>query len=125
MRWLYLCSDLGIPLDGTKGASEHVRAITHALCRAGQDVSVLAARGRLPDAHPARQVHSTLGVQCRDAADGLRDWMKRAGTNAAMGGEIGQMIYDARLCEWLATDGTKGQRDDGTKGVPPAVPSVD
>lgn len=42
MRILYLCSDLGIPVLGRKGASVHVRSLVAALSRAGNSV-VLAA----------------------------------------------------------------------------------
>ncbi len=38
----YLCSDVGIPLDGCKGASVHVRVIATALSRLDADVTVFA-----------------------------------------------------------------------------------
>ena len=44
MRALYVCADAGIPLDGTKGASVHVRQTIGALIGAGVEVEVLAAR---------------------------------------------------------------------------------
>ncbi|MHC5111964.1 MAG: glycosyltransferase family 4 protein [Planctomycetota bacterium] len=50
MQLLYLCSDFGIPIDGTKGASVHVRAITGALTRAGHEVRICSPRPpRSPD----------------------------------------------------------------------------
>lgn len=96
-RWLYVCSDLGIPLDGCKGASEHVRAITRALCEAGGEVNVLAARGNLPSGHPARQLECSIGRESRGLGDELRGWLGRVGGVAALGGEFAQMLYDARL----------------------------
>jgi len=42
MRIAYLCADHGIPLDGTKGGSAHVRGLVRALCRSGHQVRVLA-----------------------------------------------------------------------------------
>jgi glycosyltransferase involved in cell wall biosynthesis len=45
MRIVYLCPDLGIPLNGTKGAAVHVRSMVHALSRAGHEVVVVAATG--------------------------------------------------------------------------------
>ena len=48
MRVLYVCADAGIPLDGTKGASVHVRQTLAALAESGVEVSVLAARPGAP-----------------------------------------------------------------------------
>jgi glycosyltransferase involved in cell wall biosynthesis len=51
MRICYLCADRGIPLDGHKGASVHVRAFVRALCALGHDVCVVsAAPGTVPPA---------------------------------------------------------------------------
>lgn len=44
MRIAYLCSDPGVPVFGTKGASIHVRELSQSLQRLGQDVTVFAAR---------------------------------------------------------------------------------
>jgi len=41
---LYVCADRGIPLDGVKGASIHVRQTVDGLLRRGHEVTVLAAR---------------------------------------------------------------------------------
>src|SRR3989449_8283203 len=48
MKVLYICADAGIPLDGTKGASVHVRQTIAALTRRGVDVTVLALRPGVP-----------------------------------------------------------------------------
>ncbi len=42
MRIAYLCSDLGVPWSGHKGASAHVRSFVDALEKTGQDVVVFA-----------------------------------------------------------------------------------
>src|SRR3989442_11464714 len=42
MKILFLCTDLGIPVLGRKGASVHVRSLVSALSRAGHTV-VLAS----------------------------------------------------------------------------------
>ena len=104
IRWLYMCSDLGIPLDGTKGAAEHVRAITRALCSAGDEVYVLAARGRLPMEHPAAQLDSPPGRDALALSDELRPWLSRADASAGLAGEFGQMMYDVRLDQRLRQD---------------------
>lgn len=44
MRIAYVCSDLGIPLFGTKGASIHVRELVRAFGSLGHDVLVLTPR---------------------------------------------------------------------------------
>ena len=50
MRIAYLCSDPGVPLSGSKGASIHVRELSRSLRGLGHDVRVVAARagGRAP-----------------------------------------------------------------------------
>ncbi len=54
MKVLYICADAGIPLDGTKGASVHVRQTIDALTRRGVDVTVLALRPGASDAVAGR-----------------------------------------------------------------------
>lgn len=44
MKVLYVCADRGIPLDGSKGASVHVRQTVAALRSAGVDVTVASVR---------------------------------------------------------------------------------
>ena len=50
MKLLYACADPGIPLDGDKGASVHVRQTLDALARSGVELLVLAARPGRPGA---------------------------------------------------------------------------
>ncbi|MFO0974151.1 MAG: glycosyltransferase family 4 protein [Phycisphaerae bacterium] len=111
--WLYVCNDLGIPLDGTKGASEHVRAITRALADTGVALSVVAARGRLPDDHPARQIETGFGRAARESAELLRVWAEAGGAGGGLGSDVGQMLYDARLAAGLAA----GEPDAGAARV--------
>ncbi len=44
MRIAYVCTDPGVPVFGTKGASIHVQEVVHALCEAGHDVTLFARR---------------------------------------------------------------------------------
>ncbi len=44
MRVAYVCADAGVPVFGTKGASNHVRAVVRALRRGGAEVTLFAAR---------------------------------------------------------------------------------
>lgn len=54
MRIAYLCADLGVPLDGHKGASAHVRGLVRAWVGLGHDVVVLS---------PCPGSHSGLGAR--------------------------------------------------------------
>nr|MBA3728785.1 glycosyltransferase family 1 protein [Actinomycetota bacterium] len=40
MRIFHVCADAGIPPDGTKGASVHLRSIAAGLRRLGHDVTM-------------------------------------------------------------------------------------
>jgi glycosyltransferase involved in cell wall biosynthesis len=44
MRLVYLCSDLGVPVYGNKGASIHVRELSRALQELGHEVMIVCAR---------------------------------------------------------------------------------
>lgn len=101
-RWLYLCSDLGIPLDGTKGASEHVRAITRALARSGDQVFVLSPRGSLPPEHPAQQINPQFGAAARRLGQTVHAWLSTSDAPAGLATDVAQLVYDAELLAWMA-----------------------
>jgi glycosyltransferase involved in cell wall biosynthesis len=44
VRIAYLCSDLGVPIYGRKGASIHVRELSRALCTLGHEVLIFTPR---------------------------------------------------------------------------------
>jgi glycosyltransferase involved in cell wall biosynthesis len=44
MKFAYVCSDFGVPLDGSKGASIHVREMSRALQNLGHEVVILTPR---------------------------------------------------------------------------------
>ena len=44
MRIAYLCSDFGVPIHGSKGASIHVREFSRALAALGNDVAIFTCR---------------------------------------------------------------------------------
>lgn len=78
MNVLYVCADKGIPLQGHKGASVHVRAVTSALQRLGHDVTVAARRvdgdNPPPDVSRIVPLHADPGqaaAQLRDLIGGL------------------------------------------------------
>jgi glycosyltransferase involved in cell wall biosynthesis len=73
VRILYLCGDLGIPLDGTKGAAAHVRGMVRAFQALGHEV-VVVSPGVAPD--------SSLGtmavpVRVPEIADAISDAVER------------------------------------------------
>lgn len=53
MKLAYVCADRGISLQGTKGASAHLRNLTTALVHTGHEVTVLCARLDGPNPPPA------------------------------------------------------------------------
>ena len=58
MNVLALCADPGVPLDGNKGASVHLRAVWNALAAAGCRVhGVAPSRGGAPVFHPGVSIH--------------------------------------------------------------------
>jgi glycosyltransferase involved in cell wall biosynthesis len=59
MRIAYVCTDPGIPVFGTKGASIHVQEILRAFLRRGADVTLISPR--LGDAPPS----DLAAVRCR------------------------------------------------------------
>lgn len=57
MKVLHVCADAGIPLDGTKGASVHLRSLAEAFTSAGHEVALALRRRPLtPDPHLASSV---------------------------------------------------------------------
>src|SRR2546425_5227688 len=70
MKVLYICADAGIPLDGTKGASVHVRQTIAALTRCGVDVTVLALRPGVPGPIAGRVISGALLGRLQGRAGG-------------------------------------------------------
>lgn len=48
MRIAYVCSDFGVPIAGTKGASTHVRELTSAFAELGHEVQIFTPRAGGP-----------------------------------------------------------------------------
>ncbi|MGO1267587.1 MAG: glycosyltransferase family 4 protein [Microbacterium gubbeenense] len=85
MRVAYVCTDPGIPVDGSKGASVHVQQIVRAFQRRGDDVTVYATRSGSAEMGGAPIV--TVPVGRGDAAD-----RERAVARAAV--QIAERIAD-------------------------------
>ncbi len=108
MNLLYICSDFGIPLGGTKGASIHVRSITRALCESGHDVSILSPRPSLGLDHPASLLLAQSPRELTEPADRLRRYMKDRELPHELAGEIRSLQYN----EWVASRALDALRDN-------------
>lgn len=104
MRLLYVCSDFGIPLSGTKGASIHLRAITRALSDLGHEVLLLspkktpaemtAAGGGSRD-HPARALLPGGCPPAEQTGRLLKGWLQDRGLRDSVARELRHLIYNA------------------------------
>jgi glycosyltransferase involved in cell wall biosynthesis len=94
MRVLYVCGDRGIPLDGTKGASVHVRQTLRALRGRGMDLHVIAAR-------PGRdRALAGLGVSAPSRRDRRKD-----GRPTGLMAELDALGLSRDLCDAPVPDG--------------------
>jgi glycosyltransferase involved in cell wall biosynthesis len=118
VRVLYLNTDRGIPVRGTKGASVHVREFTKALQDAGHEV-LLVTRRLSPDggdepAVPVREIPPPPEVK-----DLPKDRQHKA-YNAALAPVLGGVIAEWKpdlVYERYALFGTAGVRTAGEVGV--------
>lgn len=102
MRILYLCSDLGIPVLGSKGASLHVRALTSALAALGHQVAVAApALTRTAWDAPAEFEVPIVHLPPSDAVDHaarrLKGFVESVGGPSSLGGEVRRILYNEEL----------------------------
>ncbi len=97
MRLLYVSSDFGIALDGVKGASVHVRAITRALAQRGHEVTVLAPRGILPAEHPAQKLEMSPCKMAEEVHHSIRGWLQDRELDESVARELRPLIYNATV----------------------------
>ena len=102
MKILYICSDLGIPVLGRKGASVHVRELVGAFGRAGHSV-VLAAPllNKSPWEEPAelgaQLLHAPPAPDVVSAFYGLRAFNETLGIEDSLPGELRRILYNEDL----------------------------
>src|SRR5436309_1099452 len=106
MKILYLCSDLGVPVLGRKGAAVHVRALVAGFTRAGHNV-VLASQilNKSPWEAPAGLEANLLQVRAAsyitDAAAALRAFNEVLGAENSLPGELRRILYNEELAKDL------------------------
>lgn len=108
MKILYLCSDLGIPILGNKGAAVHVRAMASAFTEAGHEVVVASPiLNKSPWERPASLEASVLHIppsdEAKDAAFAIRAFDDALGSVAqTLPGEIRRILYNQEIQKRIA-----------------------
>src|SRR2546425_8601465 len=106
MKILYLCSDLGIPVLGRKGASVHVRGLVSAFVRAGHFV-VLAAPllNKTPWEEPASLnvplLHLPPSADTVNAVLSLKAFNESLGVTNSLPGELRRILYNQEVVTQL------------------------
>src|SRR3989441_12312583 len=102
MKILYLCSDLGIPVLGRKGASVHVRGLVSAFVRAGHFVVLVAPLlNKTPWEEPASLnvplLHLPPSADILNAVFAVKAFNERLGLTNSLPGELRRILYDQEL----------------------------
>ncbi len=99
MRICYLCSDLGIPVGGRKGAAAHVRGLVGALGALGHQCEILTPRPDGAQAPPAPVSPVLTSALAEELGEGVPKTLGRAlghlWNNVAV-----EAALDRRLREW-------------------------
>ena len=102
MKILYLCSDLGVPVLGRKGASVHLRSLVTAFVRAGHSV-VLAAPllNKSPWEGPAKLdvslLHLPPSADIVNAVLALKAFNETLGVTNSLPGEFRRILYNQEI----------------------------
>src|SRR2546428_5910871 len=102
MKILYLCSDLGIPVLGRKGASVHLRSLVTAFVRAGHSV-VLAAPllNKSPWEGPAKLdvslLHLPPSADTVNAVLALKAFNEMLDVASPLPGELRRILYNQEI----------------------------
>jgi glycosyltransferase involved in cell wall biosynthesis len=102
MKILYLCSDLGIPVLGRKGASVHVREVVRALTQAGHTPIVVSPLlQKSPWEQPADMEAPVLHIPIAESSDAtalcLKSFNDMIGVDNSLPGEIRRITYNDEL----------------------------
>lgn len=102
MKILYLCSDLGIPVLGRKGAAVHMRVMSEALQRAGHSV-VLATPSLNKDPWEAPQkigvevMHLPPSPEVSQAVQSVTEFNDSIEVENSLPGELRRILYNQQL----------------------------
>lgn len=99
MRIAYVCADRGIPTDGTKGASIHVRAVIRTLARRGHEMRLLAAR---TDSSSAAYGVGTTDIGFDRLLKQVRNRIEDEGDLSGLAKETYGLLLNTRLRQTLA-----------------------
>jgi glycosyltransferase involved in cell wall biosynthesis len=106
MKILYLCSDLGIPILGRKGASVHVREMVRAFAQSGHTPIVVSPLlQKSPWEQPADIEAAVLHIPIAEASDAtalrLKSFNEMIGVENSLSGEIRRITYNDELFQRL------------------------
>src|SRR5438093_13579850 len=102
MKILYLCTDLGVPVLGRKGASVHLRSLVTAFVRAGHSV-ILAAPllNKSPWEGPAKLdvslLHLPPSADIVNAVLALKAFNETLGVTNSLPGELRRILYNQEI----------------------------
>lgn len=102
MKILYVCSDLGIPVLGRKGASVHVRSLVSAMTRAGHTVVVATplltkSPWELPAPLQGQLLHLPADDTVIAPVDAVRAYTDALGTTKTVPSELRRILYNQQL----------------------------
>lgn len=106
MKILYVCADLGIPVQGGKGAAVHVRAMAHAFRDAGHSVVVAAGQTvkslwQTPAPLDVPVLHVPPGPEIVHVSSRLRAFSAAIGAPSTAAGEVRRALYNQELLAQL------------------------
>ena len=102
MKILYVCADLGIPVQGGKGAAVHVRAMAHAFRAAGHTVVVAAGQTvkslwQTPAPLDVPVLHVPPTPEIVHVSSRLRAFSAAVGAPSTAAGEVRRTLYNQEL----------------------------
>jgi glycosyltransferase involved in cell wall biosynthesis len=106
MRILYLCSDLGVPVLGAKGAGVHVRELVAAFGRAGHSVALAAPTlTKSPWEQPAEVdatvLHVPPSAEVEACVSAARTFTDALGVGGSLPGELRAILAQGELLDLL------------------------
>jgi hypothetical protein len=106
VKILYVCADLGIPVQGGKGAAVHVRAMAHAFRDAGHTVVVAAGQTvkslwQTPAPLDVPVLHVPPGPEIVHVSSRLRAFAAAIGAPSTAAGEVRRALYNQELLAQL------------------------